>query len=397
MEAILLNIKNDIEKQFRIFAKIDLDALAHNVALIKSHLPVGTRLAAIIKADAYGHGAVEIARALENDAAYFGVADVSEGLELRRAGITTPVLVLGYTPEALFDKAIGHDITLTVFDYDNAAELSKAAQKAGKAAKIHIAVDTGMSRIGFQVTDSDADVAKKIPALPGILVEGIFSHYSTSDAADKTEAERQHELFDKFVGMLAARGVNPPLKHLNNSAGIMEMPSSFYDMARAGIILYGLYPSDEVAHDTFPLSPVLELISYITHVKTIPSGRAISYGRTFITRHDTVVATVSAGYGDGYPRAQSNIGKVIIGGKICLILGRVCMDQFMVDVTGVPGVCVGDRVTLIGHDGDEFISVEEVAAPAASFNYELICNIGRRVPRVYYKDGAAVRFVSYLN
>ena len=380
----------------RVYAKIDLDALDHNVSLIEKKLPEGTKIMPIIKADAYGHGAVEFARFLHDRADYFGVAALDEAIELRSAGIDTPILILGYTSPELFDDAVKYDITLAIFHSGDAVLLDRAAEAQGKRAKVHIAVDTGMSRIGYQVTDGSADDAARIAALRNIDVEGMFSHFATADEVDKTEAEHQHERFDKFRTMLAERGVKPRLVHLDNSAGIMEMKDSFYDMARAGIILYGLYPSEEVIKETFPLRPVMSLVSHISHVKILAPERGISYGRTYITDHEIRVATIPVGYADGYPRALSGIGRVLICGRSCPILGRVCMDQMMVDVTELPDVAAGETVTLVGRDGDEVITVEELAAPANSFNYEFVCGIGRRVPRAYFRHGEHVKTVSYL-
>lgn len=383
-------------KYRRIFAKIDLDALEHNVSLIKNKLPSGVKLMPIIKADAYGHGAVEFAHFLKNDAAYFGVAALDEAFELRHAGIDTPILILGYTSPELFEDAVTENITLAIFDYNDALTLDRIAEKLGRKARIHIAVDTGMSRIGYQVCESSADDVSKIAHLKNVEIEGIFSHFATADETDKAEANSQRERFDSFLTMLSARGIKPRLVHLDNSAGIMEMRDSFYDMARAGIILYGLYPSEEVVKEVFPLCPVMSLYSHISHVKTLPPERGVSYGRTYITDHSIRVATVPVGYADGYPRALSGIGRVLIRGISCPILGRVCMDQMMVDVTNVPDVAVGEDVTLLGRDGDEVITVEELAAPANSFNYEFVCGIGRRVPRAYFRHGELRNVVSYL-
>lgn len=380
----------------RVYAKIDLDALEHNVSLIGSRLPDGVGLMPVIKADAYGHGAVEIARFLESRAACFGVADVDEAAELRRAGVTKPILILGYTSPSLYGEAVMMGVTLTMFSYSDARLLDKAAADSGKRTKVHIAVDTGMSRIGFQVSEEDADEAARIFMLPNVTVEGMFSHFATADEADKSQAEAQREQFNRFAGMLRDRGFKPKLLHLDNSAGIIEMQDSFYGMVRAGIIMYGLYPSDEVVKEVFPLRPVMELITHISHIKTLPPDRGISYGRTYITDREIRVATIPVGYADGYPRALSGVGRVLIGGTSCPILGRVCMDQMMVDVSEVPNAKVGDTVVLVGSDGDLHISVEELAAPAASFNYEFVCGIGRRVPRAYFRDGKHIKTVSYL-
>ncbi len=380
----------------RIYAKIDLDALEHNFSLIESKIPDGVGIIPVIKADAYGHGAVEVARLLEGRCSLFGVAVIDEAIELRHAGITTPILILGYSSPEQYASAVENDITLTVFNAGDAGVLSNVAASAGKCARVHIAVDTGMSRIGFQVTDSDADEAAKIFQLPNIEVEGLFSHYATADEADRSHAHIQREKFDTFAKLLRDRGCTPKMLHLDNSAGIMDSAFPCYDAVRAGIILYGLYPSDEVEKEGFPLMPVMELITHVSHVKMLPAGVGISYGRTYITDSPTTVATIPVGYADGYHRSLSNRGSVIIHGKRCPIIGRICMDQMMVDVTTAGDVCVGDKVTLIGRDEDEFIPVEEVADLAYSFNYEFVCNIGRRVPKAYFKDSRHIKTVSYL-
>lgn len=380
----------------RIYAKIDLDALEHNFDLIKNSLPAGVGIMPIVKADAYGHGAVEVTKFLEDKCDTFGVAVLDEAMELRRAGINKPILLLGYTSPDQYAIAIENDVSLTVFSYGDSVILNDTAKKCGKKAIAHIAVDTGMSRIGFQVTDADADEAAKIFGLANIEVEGIFSHYATADDTDKAYANEQKSLFDKFIGMMLNRGCNAKMLHMNNSAGIMEMHDSCYGTVRAGIILYGLYPSDEVNKEAFPLRPVMELITHISHIKTLPAGKGISYGRTFITDRETRVATIPVGYADGYPRALSNKGRVLIGGVSCPILGRVCMDQMMVDVSALPDAKVGDKVILFGTDGNAHISVEETAEMAYSFNYEFVCNIGRRVPKAYFRNGGHLKTVSYL-
>ena len=380
----------------RIYAKIDLDALEHNFSQIRSKLHENVELMPIIKADAYGHGSVEIAKFLEGKCSRFGVATVEEAVELRHAGITAPLLLLGYTSPMEYRISLKHNVSITIFNLDEAKLLSKTAAEMGKTAVVHIAVDTGMSRIGFGVSEKAADKAAEIFSLEGIRVEGIFSHFATADEADKTFAHRQKEQFDKFVSMLDERGCKAEIYHLSNSAGIMELDGVQYNMVRAGIILYGHYPSEDVAKEELPLRPVMELVTHVSHVKTVPEGCGISYGHTFITDKKTRVATIPVGYADGYPRALSNKGRVIIHGTSCPILGRICMDQMMVDVSDVPDVCVGDEVTLVGTDGGETITVEELSEGASSFNYEFVCNIGRRIPRAYFRNGEHVKTVSYL-
>lgn len=383
----------------RVYAKIDLDAIAHNIALVKKKITDGTKLMLIIKADAYGHGAVVIAKEFEKEADYFGVAEMNEALELRHAGIEKPILILGYTSPFLHEKALENDITLTVFQYKNIESLSRTAQRLGKEAKVHFAVDTGMSRIGFGVTEEDADFAARAARLPAIRLEGIFSHFAMADAVDKSSAEKQRLLFERFLSMLDERGVHAPIRHLDNSAGILSFENG-YEMVREGIILYGLYPSEDVCtqvKDFYDFRPAMEMITHISHIKTLEAHHGIGYGHTYITDKPLRVATLPVGYADGYPRALSNRGEVLIRGKRCPILGRICMDQMMVDVTDVPEAVAEDPVVLIGKDGETGISVEEVADAAYSFNYEFVCGIARRIPRVYVRGGKIVKQSLYLN
>lgn len=373
--------------------KIDLDAIADNFRAVQQK--AGRPVMAIIKADAYGHGAVTIAKLLQEQCAFFGVSSISEALELRNAGITLPILILGPVSRGAYAPAIEHDIRLCIFRYDDAEALSREAVRLGKSAMLHLAVDTGMSRIGFQVTESSADDCARIARLPGIVCEGLFSHFATADSADLSRTEAQAERFAAFDAMLKARFVHIPIRHLDNSAGIMNYPHQ-YEMVRSGIITYGLYPSDEVDPALLNLRPALSWVSHISHVKTLPAGREISYGGTYTTTRPTRVATVPVGYADGYRRSLSGKFHVLICGKKAPILGRVCMDQLMVDVTDIPGAELESPVTLIGRDGGECISVEEIAAACDSFNYEFVCGISRRVPRVYLHGGAVVGTVRYL-
>lgn len=372
---------------------IDLDAIRHNINAVKAR--AGVPVMAIIKADAYGHGAVEIARHLSGDCAFFGVSSMLEALELRQAEIKKPILILGYTPIEAFPDAIRLGIRPTIFRYDDAAALSAVAQRLGMTAHFHFAVDTGMSRIGFQVTQEDADTCAAIAALPGLDAEGLFSHYATADCADLTRAEQQTMLFDRFYEMLCARGVHIKLRHMDNSAGVMNFTCK-YDMVRSGIVTYGMYPSDEVDPGKLDLRPALRWESRITHLKTLEAGREIGYGGTYTTTKPTRVATVPVGYADGYRRSLSGRFYVLIRGKKAPILGRICMDQMMVDVTDIPGAALNDTVVLVGSSGELNISVEEIAAQQDSFNYEFVCGISRRVPRVYLLNGEVIHSVLYL-
>ena len=373
--------------------KIDLDAISENFNAIaaKAKVPV----MAVIKADAYGHGAIEVARLLQDRAAFFGVSSMLEATELRRAGLTNPILILGHTPVKAFSTAIREGIRPTIFRYEDAVALSEAAAAEGIPAAFHFAVDTGMSRIGFQATEEDADVCARIAKLPGLVPEGIFSHFATADCEDLSRSREQAKRFDMFCHMLKARGVELPIRHLNNSAGIMNF-DAHYEMVRAGIVTYGMYPSEEVSPDLLALKPALQFLSKVTFVKTLPAGREISYGGTYTTAKETRVATVPVGYADGYRRSLSGKFHVLIHGKKAPILGRVCMDQMMVDVSDIPETRPGDRVTLVGTDGAETITMEQIAAAADSFNYEFVCGISRRVPRIYVRGGKKVHSVHYL-
>lgn len=372
---------------------IDLDAISDNLDAIREK--AGVPVMAVIKADAYGHGAVQVARLLKDKCAFFCVSSILEALELRDAGLTTPILILGYTPTEAFPTAILQDIRPAIYRFEDGKALSQAAGFLNKTAKFHFAVDTGMSRIGFQVTQADADICAKIAALPGLEAEGMFSHFATADCEDLSRAEAQAARFAEFDEMLQKRGIRIPIRHLNNSAGLMNFRTP-YEMVRSGIITYGMYPSDQVDPGLLKLRPALRWLSRVTHVKTLPAGREISYGGTYVTTQDTVVATIPVGYADGYRRNLSGKFYVLIHGQKAPILGRICMDQMMVDVTGIPGVKVGDRVTLVGTDGAETITMEAISALADSFNYEFVCGISRRVPRVYLQGGKPVRSVHYL-
>ena len=344
----------------------------------------------IVKADAYGHGAAALAKLFESEADYFAVAETGEAAELRACGIKKPILILGYTSPSLYENALENDITLTLFSLEQARLLSEKAQKMGKTARVHFAVDTGMGRIGWQVCEQSAEEAAKAARLTGIEAEGVFSHFATADEIDTAFAEEQRALFERFCAMLGERGVRPPIRHMNNSAGILRF-SEQYEMVRAGILAYGLFPSEGLAAEfgkSFPLRPAMELMTHIAHVKELDAGKSVSYGATYVTSKKTLVATLPVGYADGYPRSLSGKGEVLLRGVRCPIIGRVCMDQMMVDVSAVPSAKTEDEVTLVGKSGSEFISAEEVASLAGTINYEFICGISKRVPRIY-TDGAS--------
>ena len=375
------------------YVEIDLDAISANFDAIRAK--AGVQVMAIVKADAYGHGAVQIARLLDEKCSFFGVSSIAEALELRQAGLTKPILILGYTPVEAFRLVIGQDIRPAIFRQDDAIALSKLAQKQGDTIPFHFAVDTGMSRLGFQATEDSADICADIARLPGIYAEGLFSHFATADCADLTKAKAQARRFAEFDRMLRERGVEIPLRHLDNSAGLMNF-TDHYEMVRSGIVTYGMYPSDEVDPGLLDLKPALQWRSRVTHIKMLPPGREISYGGTFVTTRRTRVATVPVGYADGYRRSLSGKFYVLIRGRRAPILGRVCMDQMMVDITDVPDVKIDDPVVLVGSDGNDVITMEEIAAAADSFNYEFVCGISRRVPRRYRQNGQIIKTVHYL-
>ena len=375
------------------YVNIDLNAIAENFEAVRQK--AGTAVMAVVKADAYGHGAIQVARLLEDKCAFFGVSSMQEAQELRQTGIQKPILILGHTPVGTYPIAVKEQVRPAIFRYEDAVALSEEACRQGKIADFHFVVDTGMSRIGFPVTEEAADACAAIAKLPNLRAEGLFSHFATADCADLTKAKAQAELFDRFDAMLKDRGVNIPIRHLDNSAGIMNFPNH-YEMVRSGIVTYGMYPSGEVSPDLLGIRPAFQWRSRVTHVKWLEPGKEISYGGTFVTTRPTKVATIPVGYADGYRRSLSNRFYVLIKGQKAPILGRVCMDQMMVDVTDIADVAPEDSVILVGRSGNEEITVEQIAAAADSFNYEFVCGISRRVPRVYYLDGKAVHTVHYL-
>lgn len=379
---------------FRTEAAIDLDAAEHNFNVTRAKLPENVKLLCVIKADAYGHGAVPLAKLFEGRADFYGVACIEEAIELKKAGIKTPVLILGAVPKEFYSDIVKYDIRVPIFNLEDAKALSAEAVKQNKTAPFHFCVDTGMSRIGFQVNKESADACLEITKLPNIEAEGLFSHFATADEKDLSKAIAQRDKFKEFIKLLEEREINIPIKHINNSAGIMNF-DEYFDMCRMGIILYGLYPSHEVDENLLKIKPVMEWRAHITHIKELEPGREISYGGTYKTGETRRIATIPVGYADGYPRCLSNKGKVLINGEFAPITGRVCMDQFMVDITGIDAK-VGDTVVLVGKSGSKELSMEEVSESAYSFNYELPCRVARRVPRTYYRDGKFLFSTNYM-
>lgn len=373
-----------MEKYIRCFVKINLEAIRHNIKEVKKRVADGTKVMAVVKADGYGHGAVRVAQALSDLADCYATATLPEAVELRENGVEHPILVLGYVSPREHETMVQYDIAQSVYRLEDAMMLSETAGRLGKKGRVHIAVDTGMTRIGFQVEETEADRIAQIASMENISIDGIFTHLSCADQYDQNFTRGQMAQFDRMISMLKERGVEIPLKHLGNSAGLMELDEAQYDMVRSGIVTYGLYPSEEVHKEQLDLKPALEWKAHVIHVKDVPAGRGVSYGATYVTERNMRIATVSVGYADGYPRALSSKGCVLIHGQRAPILGRVCMDQMMVDVSHIPEVKVEDVATLIGCDGEDEITAEELSNLAGSFNYEQICRIdGKRVPRIY--------------
>lgn len=374
----------------RLLAEIDLDAIGNNIREIRRRLNTGTKLMAVVKADAYGHGAEEVSKVcLYNGADQLAVATCDEGVQIRQWSIQVPVLVLGNTVEGQLETIINYSLTQAVFRYETAKLMSDIAVKLGKTALVHIKIDTGMSRIGFMPTDKSIEEIEKIFKLPNIKVTGMFTHFATADEKDKTFTKVQYKKFRYVTDRLNEKGYSGFIRHCANSGAILDMPELGLDMARAGIIIYGLYPSSQVTHP-INLKPAMSLKSQISYVKDLEKNVSVGYGRTYFTTHKTKVATIPIGYADGYSRAFSNKSRVIIKGKYAPVIGNVCMDQMMADVSDIPDAAAGDSVIIMGRDGKNNVSAEELAEIAGTINYEIVCNVGKRVPRVYIKNGEII-------
>ena len=368
-------------EQMRVYAKISRAALRHNMEAMRDSLPEGIRIAGVVKADAYGHGAALVADTIKPYVSFFCVATAEEALGLRKHGIEKPVLVLGPVFDADYEDLVRAEIRPSIFTEAQAEALSKAAEKLGRKAAFHLAVDTGMHRIGLNPDAEGVLLAGRIAAFSNLDFEGMFTHFYRADEWSQETTELQEQRFRDFRKALRERGLSPRICHIANSAGILNLRGTEYDRMRAGISIYGIYPATEMAHP-LALEPVLSLHSTVTYVKELPAGGAVSYGGTFVAERPMRVATVSIGYGDGYPRALSNKGEVLIHGKRCRILGRVCMDQLMADVSAVPEARTGSPVTLLGRDGEACITLEELAERSGRFHYEILCCLNQRVPRI---------------
>ncbi len=378
-----MELGNEKRRYDRTYALIDLGAVRHNITAERKRVGESVKIMAVIKANAYGHGDIEVAEALDDLVDAYGVAIPEEALRLRKNGVKKMLLILGYSGGDWFEDIIREEISQTVYSYSMAKQLSDIAANMGETAKIHIKIDTGMSRIGFMPVKDNIDVIRAISELPGIQIEGAFTHFARADEETSEAAREPYEKFMIFLGELENRGVHIPIRHAANSASIIQFPESRLDMVRSGITTYGLYPSEKVSRDILHIIPALQWKSQVSFVKRIHPGTSVGYGGTFTASRETVVATIPVGYADGVKRDLSGKGHVLIRGQYAPIIGKICMDQFMVDVTEIDDISEGDTVTLIGTDGEHKISVEEVAELSHSFNYEYVCGISARVPRKY--------------
>lgn len=384
----------------RIYAAIDLDAVSYNMDLISNKISEKTQVIAVVKTDGYGHGAVLVAKELEEKEYMFGFATATaeEAFILRKAGIRKPILVLGYVFPYSYDEMIRENIRFTVFRKDMLSQIEEAAKKQQKSALVHVKVDTGMGRIGIAADEEGLQFVRRLSECEHIITEGIFTHFAKADHKEKTDAAVQFKKFEDFYSRIRQElKIEIPIKHCANSAAALEMPETHMDMVRVGISMYGLWPSEEMNKASIDLKPAFSLHSHIVYLKTLEAGEEISYGGTYVTTKKTKVATIPVGYGDGYPRTLSNTGYVLINGKKANILGRICMDQFMANVTEIDDVKEGDEVVLIGRSGSLSITMEALGELSNRFNYELVCVIGKRVPRIYYKNGNECYAKDYFN
>lgn len=383
----------------RVYAEINLDAICHNLESMKANINKDTKIMAVIKTDGYGHGAIPIAKELEHiDYVYgYAVATAEEALDLRKNNVKKPILILGYTFPLKYEELIRNDISMAVFRKESIKEIEEAANKVGKKALVHIKVDTGMSRIGVMPNEEGISFAGEILSSDAFLLEGVFTHFAKADETDKEFTYEQLRKFTEYTEAIETTyAYKIPMKHVSNSAGIIDIKEANLDLVRAGIILYGLWPSNEVSKENVKLNPALSLYSSVVYVKEIKEGTPVSYGGHFVADKTMKIATIPVGYGDGYPRSLSNKGYVLIRGKKAAILGRVCMDQFMVDVTNIEDVQMGDKVTLIGTDGNETITVEFLGDLADKFNYEFVCGLSKRIPRTFVKDKEVIGTENYF-
>ena len=378
----------------RPWAEINLDNLRENFKNIKGLTKEGTKTCGVVKANAYGHGSIQVAQTLvEEGADYLAVANVNEALELRSAGISVPLMCLGYMPEITYEDAISNDIDLTMYSVEAAKKLNSEAVRLGRKAKIHIKIDTGMSRLGFQVEEETIDAIEEISKLENVEIVGLFTHFAKADEKDKTFTQKQYEGYMHIANGVESRGIKIPIKHVCNSAATMDIPEYHMDMVRPGIILYGHYPSDEVMKERLPLKPVMTLKTSVSHIKDLEAGRGIGYGLKYVTDHMTKIATMPIGYADGFTRMLSAKVSVKVNGDIVPVVGNICMDQAMLNIDGVEAN-VGDEVIIFGEDED--VRAERLADALGTINYEIVCMVARRIPRVYMAENKVLHVVDYL-
>ncbi|MBW4827693.1 MAG: alanine racemase [Clostridiaceae bacterium] len=388
---------SNLEELRPVWAEIDLDSLAHNIKEVRRITNKEALVTAVVKANAYGHGSIEAAKVfLENGADRLAVATLSEAVELRRVGINVPILILGYTPDSQHKIAVENGIIEAIYKLESAEKLSQVAGSLNKRAKVHIKVDSGMGRIGFPPVNSSIDKIEKIFKLPNLEIEGIFTHFAKADEVDKSYTEKQFKNYKWVIEKLEDRNIQIPIKHVSNSATTIDLPEYNLNMVRGGIMIYGLYPSDEVDKEKISLNPAMTLKAKIAHLKEVPEGTGISYGQIFVTKRKSKIATIPIGYADGFTRLLTSKTEVAIKGKRAPIVGKICMDQCMIDVTDIEDVKVGDEVVLFGDGSNGVPHIDEVAEKLGTINYEIVCMVGRRVPRVYTKDGKIIKIIDYL-
>ncbi|HZK33322.1 MAG TPA: alanine racemase [Tissierellaceae bacterium] len=380
-----------------VWAEINLDNLAHNIKEVRKHTKKETLVTAVVKANGYGHGSVEIARTfLDNGADRLAVAILTEAIELRSANIMEPIMILGYTPRTQYKKLIENNFIQTIYNYDDAKILSNEAKKLGKKVTIHIKIDSGMGRIGFEAEDKSIEDILEISKLPNLYIEGIYTHFAKADERDKSHTREQFRKFNEIVNKLKDKALEIPIKHVSNSASIIDLREYNLDMVRAGIMLYGFYPSEQVNKKSMELKPAMNLKAKISHIKTVPKGTGISYGQIFVTEKESKIATIPIGYADGFTRLLTGKSEVYVKGQRAKIVGKICMDQSMVDVTHILDVNIDDEVVLFGYGKEAYPHVDELAAKIGTINYEIVCMVGRRVPRVYVSEGKITKIKDYL-
>lgn len=380
-----------------VWAEVNLDNLAHNIKEVRKHTKEDALVTAVVKANGYGHGSVEIARTfLENGADRLAVAILTEAIELRKSNITEPILVLGYTPPVQYHKVLEYDLIQTIYNYEEAKILSKKATEENKTVVIHLKIDSGMGRLGFLPTPEAIEDIINISKLPNVFIEGIYTHFAKADERDKSHVNGQFEKYTEFVNNLEEQGLNIPIKHVSNSAAIIDLPEFNLDMVRGGIMIYGYYPSDEVSKEDIKLKPAMTLKAKISNLKTVEKGTGISYGQIFITEKQSKIGTIPIGYADGFTRLLTGKAEVYIKGKRVKVVGKICMDQCMIDLSDIEDVKIGDEVVIFGYEEELYPHVDELAKKIDTINYEIICMVGRRIPRVYIKNSEIIKMKDYL-